>query len=100
MGRWADALRDWLNHPLPAELALLIYVPVSSATLRDLYAPMIVGRRNCECKCEARRQHCPAKNSNKKRVSQFSMSHFPCPFRNIYDSKLVVVAVLFPLSEI
>ncbi len=40
---------------------------------------MIIVRGDCECKCEAGRQHRPAKNSNKERVSHFSMSHFYLP---------------------
>jgi hypothetical protein len=34
------------------EIALLIDGPVSSATLRDLRTPMIVGARDRDCKCD------------------------------------------------
>ena len=42
-------LEDWFSCPHPMEIALLIDGPVSAAMLRDLHAPMIVGRRDCEC---------------------------------------------------
>jgi hypothetical protein len=45
-------LGDRLNCPHPAELAVLIEVPGPAATFRDLHAPMIVIRRDCECKCD------------------------------------------------
>ena len=65
-----------MNQPLPTEIAVLIDGPGSAATLRDLYAPMIVVRRDCDCKCDGSSHHRPAKDSNKERVSHFSMSHF------------------------
>ena len=68
-----------LNQPLPTQIAVLIDGPGSAATLRDLYAPMIVVRRDCDCKCDGSSHHHPAKNSNKERVSHFSMSHFYLP---------------------
>jgi hypothetical protein len=43
------------------EIALLIHRPVSSATLRYLRAPMIVGARNRDCKCENNRHDHSAK---------------------------------------
>ena len=70
---------DRLNQPLPTEIAVLIDGPGSAATLRDLYAPMVVVRRDCEPKCNGRRHHDSAKNSTEKRVSHFSVSHFPGP---------------------
>ena len=66
---------DRLNQPLPTDIAVLIDGPGSAATLRDLYAPMIVGRRDCKRKCDASRQHDAAKDSNKKRAY-----HFHVPF--------------------
>ena len=62
-------LEDWLSCPHPMEIALLIDGPVSAAMLRDLHAPMIVGRRDCECKCDSGRQHDSAKNSTEKNTS-------------------------------
>src|SRR5438093_9026082 len=62
-------LEDWLSCPHPMEIALLIDGPVSTAVLRDLHAPMIVGRRDCECKCDSGRQHDSAKNSTEKNTS-------------------------------
>ena len=76
-----------LNHPLPAEIAVLIKVPVSAATLRDLHPPMVVGARDRDRKCDNNRHDHSAKNSNKKCVSYFFMSHFPCPFRSFYNRK-------------
>jgi len=68
-------LGDRLSDPHPAEIALLIYVPVSAATLRDLHPPMVICRRDCECKCDGSCHHHPAKNSNKERAF-----HFHVPF--------------------
>jgi hypothetical protein len=82
------------------EIALLIDRPVSSATLRDFRAPMIVVRRDCECKCDGSSHHHPAKNSNKERVSHFSMSHFSVPPSITLQSNLAFAPALFPFSVI
>src|SRR6266487_1006304 len=41
-----------LSCPHPVKIALLIELPGSAATVHDLRSPMIVDRRNCECKCD------------------------------------------------
>ena len=84
-GSRVTTVGDRLNSPTPMEIALLIDGPGSSATVRYLRTPMIVGARDRKGKCEAGRQHHPAKNSNKKCVSYFFMFHFPCPFRSVYN---------------
>ena len=60
---------DRLNQPLPTDIAVLIDGPGSAATLRDLYAPMVVVRRNCECECNGRCEHDSAKDSTEKNTS-------------------------------
>jgi hypothetical protein len=50
-------------------MAVAIEVPASAATFHDLHAPMIVVRRDCECKCDGRRHHHSAKDSTQKRAS-------------------------------
>jgi len=58
------------------EIALLIDGPVSSATLRYLRTPMIVGARDRDCKCGSSRHDHSAKYPNKERAPHISIS-FP-----------------------
>jgi len=50
-------------------MTILIKVPSCAASFHDLRAPVIVGRRDCECKCNGGRQHDSAKNSTEKNTS-------------------------------
>jgi len=47
-------------------MTILIEVPSCAASFHDLRAPVIVGRRDCVCKCNGGRQHDSAKNSTEK----------------------------------
>ena len=74
------------------EIALLIDGPVSSATLRDLRTPMIVGARDRDGKCDNNRHDHSAKYPTEEgELHLISFVHFV--------SKLTF-APFFPLSEI
>jgi hypothetical protein len=55
-------------------MPVAIEVPGSAATLHDFHPPMIVVRRDCECKCDGSRQHHSAKDSTQKRASHLCPS--------------------------
>ena len=50
-------------------MTILIEVPGCAAAFHDLCAPVHIVRRNCECKCDSRRQHDSTKNSTEKNTS-------------------------------
>jgi hypothetical protein len=74
--RWAS-VGDRFNCPHPAEVAVLVEVPVAAAALHDLDLPMSVVRRDCDSKCNGRRQHHPEEGSDEKYAYFVSFPHFP-----------------------
>jgi hypothetical protein len=52
-------------------MAIFIEIPSSATTFCDFYAPMIVIRRDCECKCDGSRHDHAAKDSAEKHESHF-----------------------------
>ena len=59
-------LGDRWNSPPPTQMTIFIEVPGSAATVHDLHAPMIIGARDCECKCDDRRHDHAAKHSTEE----------------------------------
>ena len=60
------------------EIALLIDGPVSSATLRDLRTPMIVGARDRDCKCDNSRHDHSAKYPTEEGERHFNFFRSLC----------------------
>ena len=52
-------------------MAIFIEIPSSATTFCDLHAPMIVIRRDCECKCDDSRHDHATKDSAEKHESHF-----------------------------
>ncbi len=88
------SIGDGFNGPHPTEMAIFIEIPISAPTFCDLYAPMIVIRRNCENKCNRSRHDHSAQNSNEKYAS-----HFVCPHTLTLSSKATLPPVLYLRAE-
>jgi hypothetical protein len=68
-----DHLVGRLSYPHPAKISFIIEVPGCAATVHDLRSPLVVGRRNCERKCDDSRENHPAKNSHEERALHFHL---------------------------
>ena len=74
---FTGSIRDRFNHPLPAEVAILVVGPSCATAFPDLHSPVGAVGRNRERVCECGRRHYSAQHSNQKDAHHFSIPQDP-----------------------